>query len=350
MPTIVPAFKHKIKVQIKEKPLPIFQSEPEPVLGQEQLSDPDSLVQMIGIHGLLRLCHQHKVITRGGPKNICNTLKKKLYKTTFKETDPSHIVARAFVQYLFWKLGRCELKRCVNNDIDFYTSASISTIPVCYKFFTGDDTGALRQAHGYDIRSLLYFRDHGSSNFRNPYTDQPFSEDELKRLCSKTHWLKRLGYQISYPAKLESRRPGQYNAEMVNQYTVNVFSALNEHQYVDHEWFISLRFDALKSLYHELFEIWNYRLPMQSGHKARMVSGQILGNWVNVSNYQPSMEYKLRSELLKNIEKLVTEGETVDHRKNGCYIFMLGLVLVCEEAATSHPHMYHAAYYDNDEF
>jgi hypothetical protein len=61
------------------------------------------------------------------------------------------------------------------------------------------------------------------------------------------------------------------------------------------------------------------------------------------------MENKLRVELLKNIEKLITEGETEDHRKNGCYIFVLGLVLVSEEASTSHPGMYHAAYYADDD-
>jgi hypothetical protein len=53
-------------------------------------------------------------------------------------------------------------------------------------------------------------------------------------------------------------------------------------------------------------------------------------------------------ELLQDIERLITEGVNEDYRKNGCYIFVLGLVLISEDAATSHPAMFQAAYHGDE--
>jgi hypothetical protein len=195
------------------------------------------------------------------------------------------------------------------------------------------------QAYGYDIRSLIYFRDSGST-FRNPYNDQPFTDQELNYLQKKAKWLARFGYPMhSKPPTMTA-----LTSDQIQQYTINVFSILNEHQYVDYEWFTNLTFHDLKSLYHELYEIWNFRLPMQESHKANMVKGVIFNRWDAVRNYKS--EDKLRLEILQDTEKLITEGINEDYRKNGCYIFVLGLVLISEDAATSHPSMFQAAYHD----
>lgn len=341
----------KIKVQIKRRNTP-SPSQLLPTL--DELSDPSQLLDNIGIRGLMSLCRYHKVIVRGDEQSMCNILKKKLYRIRYKETNSIQIVGRFFIKYLFWKLGACHLINSVNNTEDFYTSTSISVIPVCYQFFTDSD-----QVHGYDIRSLVFYRNNSPSDFRNPYTNQPFTNDEIRRLETKIKWLDRFGYNTCHimdqapclgRGQSQSQSHGnKWTVNDIQQYTVNVFSYINEHQYIDYRWFVDLSFSSLKSLYHELFEIWNYRLPMQTEHKEKMVHGTIFSNYDNVKQYQPSMANKLRVELLKNIEKLVTEGETEDHRKNGCYIFMLGLVLVSEDAATSYPNMFHAAYYDEDE-
>ena len=95
-----------------------------------------------------------------------------------------------------------------------------------------------------------------------------------------------------------------------------------------------------------MYEIWDYRIPMDSLYKSELVNGEIFSNWDSVKRYRTTMINKLRIELLKNIEKLVTDGKTEDHRKAGCYIFMLGLVLVSEDAATSNPILYQAAHHD----
>ena len=287
---------------------------------------------------LLKECSDNQVIVRGSPDNIRNTINRKL-NPYHKRPTPYQIVGRVCLNYLFWKFGNCHLSAYCSNTYDFYSSVDINKIPICFQFFTGNTN----QAYGYDIRSLIYFRESGS-NFRNPYTDEPFTSQELDYLQRKTKWLKRFGY----PTQQHQQHQQHRQQQQLLQYTINVFSILNEHQYVDYEWFTSLRFNDLRSLYRELHEIWYYRLPMQETHKANMVNSVIFSKWEAVRNYKSNMEDKLRLELLQDIEKLITEGINEDYRKNGCYIFLLGLVLVSEDAATSHPSMFQAAYRDEE--
>lgn len=295
-------------------------------------------VDNIDVKELLNVCRNNEIIVRGSPRNMSNVLKKKLYRSRYCK-DPNNIMARAFIRYVFWKLGKCSLIKTSNNVDDFYTSKPINEIPECFVFCTQTDDST----HCYDIRSLSAYREIGSIDFRNPYTDKPFSTNDIIRMNKKIMWLERFGHTVKFVQKKRTRKITEQD---INQYIINVFTHIMEHQYVDYMWFSNLDFDLLIRLYHELHEIWNYRLPMQESYKKNMVKEQVFSNWANVRQYQPSMINKLRIELIKNIEKLVTEGATIDHRKAGCYIFMLGLVLVSEDAATSHPALYQAAYYD----
>lgn len=283
---------------------------------------------------LLKQCSSNQVIVRGSPANIKSTIKRKLQPVPYRASD-YQIIGKVIIDYIFRKLGNCHLSVYCNNACDFYTSVEISKIPISFQFFTSGSSNP-PSSYGFDIRSLECFRESGR-NFRNPYTDQPFTEQELDYLQKKIKWLTRLGYPMHCQPVITNWTPDQ-----IYQYTINVFSILNEHQYVDYEWFTKLSYNDLKSLYHELHEIWNYRLPMQDTHKANMVKGPIFNKWEAVRNYKS--EDKIRLELLQDIERLITEGVNEDYRKNGCYIFVLGLVLISEDAATSHPAMFQAAY------
>lgn len=340
--------KVKVKVKVKVKPNIKANAATAAIAAiklpsNQQLDNPKQLLADIGITGLINLCQQHHVIIRGGPDNICQTLKKKLYPNASVKGHKD-VIFRTFTRYLFWRLGECQWTDRSSNEEDFYTSVPIHRIPECYRFMCLTH----RQIHGFDIRSLVYYREIGN-NFRHPYTDRPFTEKELHRMDRKIHWLQRLGYQISHTASKASKASKATNntvsRQSLEQMTINVFASINEHQYVDYNWFMSLTHYGLVQLYHELHEIWMYRLPMQADHKEHITKYSVFANWTNIRNYQPSMETKIRIELLKNIQHLVEDGTTEDHRKTGCYIFMLGLVLVSEDAATSHPSMYQAAYY-----
>jgi len=292
----------------------------------------------LGACGLFTVCRQHKVVIRGDLDNVRKTLLKKIHGARYQRS-PAEIVAKSFIEFFLYKLGSCHLLgRCLN-EYDFYTSATLTNIPKCYLFCT-ETNGVV---YGYDIRSLYTYRSHKNATFRNPYTEQEFTQSDIDRMDRKLKWLQRFGYSNGF---VTSTAPAAVSAD---QFAVNVFSQITKHQYVDYRWFSELDFEALKRLYHELYEIWHYRLPMQSSYKAEMTKdGHVFANWDAVKYYQESMHHKLQLELLQNIEKLVTGGITADHRATGCYIFMLGLVLVSESAQTSYPELFQAAYYGDE--
>lgn len=320
----MPRSKTRIKICVKKRE----QLEYYPSI--EKLKNVDSFTPL----ELLKICRYHKICVRGNKENMCSLISKKIHNVQINP-DPKQIIAKVFINFFLYKLGNCNLvNNCINTD-DFYTTTNINSIPKVFLYCTKSES-----TYGFDIRSLDAYM-MSTTVFRNPYTDKKFSEDDLSCIKRKIHWISRLGF---YERISKVKKPSD-----VRQYTINVFSHINNHQYVDYNWFLNLNFHGLQSLYHELHEIWNYRLPMQNDFKSEMVKGQVFANWDSVKLYKFSMDAKLRLELLKNIEKLVLDGQTEDHCKAGCYIFMLGLVLVSEDAATSNPSLYQAAYYSEDE-
>lgn len=280
---------------------------------------------------LLKICRHHKICVRGNKSHLCSLLLKKIHNISPKN-NPEQIIGKVFITYFLFKIGNCNLvDQCKNSD-DFYTTTDLNDIPKIFLYCTKSNP-----TYGFDIRSLDALMS-SSTLFRNPYTDKTFDNEDLEYMKKKIRWITRLGF---YQKPTRSRK---LTAD-IHQYTINIFSHINHHQYVDYNCFLNLSFDGLQSLYRELYEIWNFRLPMQNDYKLEMVQGQVFANWDSVKLYKSSMESKLRFELLRNIEKLVTDGQTEDHCKAGCYIFMLGLVLVSESAATSNPSLYQAAYY-----
>lgn len=319
----------KIKIHVKKRHNKQLSYRP----SLDDLESPSTL----DIYSLFSVCRYHKVIIRGDAEHMCIALKKKLFGYIYKPT-PSEIVYKTFTNFFFYKLGNNHMLPNCNNTCDFYNSNKITSIPPAFLCCLTENN----KTHGFDIRSLVAYRNIDPNNFKNPFTDKLFSDDSLNIINKKISWLTKFDFPIQYVDSSNTDNK-------LKQYTINVFSHIARYQYVDHLWFWNLDFNMLKRLYYELFEIWNYRLPMIEKYKSEMIKGLgILNNNEIIKRYEPTMCDKLRLELLKNIERLVTEGLTEDHIKTGCYIVMLGLVLVSDDAATSHPHLYQAAYMEEE--
>lgn len=298
--------------------------------------------EQLDISSVAKVCRYHNVIVRGDKERMCNALGKKLFGWKYQRT-PEEYLWQGVSKYFLWKIGNGPQAHDVEtvNTYDFYTSIPVTDIPIAYQYHVTED----EKVYTFDIRSLTLCREVNAESFRNPYTDRPFSSDTINSIDRKQLWLTKLGYPVTFP---ESQRE-LTDEEQVEQQTIDVFSRISEHQYADNKWFSELDFEQSKQLYYELHEIWHYRLPMQATYKADMVvGGSVFPNWSRVERYRSSMHTKLKRELLHDINRLVTEGKTDDHRKSGCYMFMLGLVLVSEGAQTSHPYLFQAAYAEED--
>lgn len=282
------------------------------------------------IYDLFRECRKEGVVIRGGRGQMEAVLSRKRRTTRYKH-PPVDLVGRCYIAYFLWKLGNGpQVQRCYNSH-DFYSSAPVSRIPRIFIYCT--------MGYAFDIRSLLAYGDSKDQGSRinlelwNPYTGQTLADSQFGR---KVRWLHRLGYDLRLNITSQTGD--------IAQYITNVFSLISRHQYVDYQWYADLTLVQLQKLYRELHKIWNGRLPMNSAYRSDIISGNrtSLFDHKNMQRYNCEL---LRMELLKDIHRLVTEGLTEDHRKSGCYIFMLGLVLVSDPASRCHPTIFEVSRY-----
>lgn len=332
----------KIAVRIKKKPCT--------ELSKSVLYDPHGT----DITELVRLCRKHKIFIRGGKNMICRDLLRQLHGVHVDIVSPEEKIYKAFVQYFLWKLGNgADLSKC-ENTLDFYTSARI---PKAFLFCartssplspesTQDSNASSPRYHAFDIRSLNVYRDI-TGDYNNPMMGETtkFDQDTIDRIERKNKWLRRFGFIDRYHKPTLSMSP----EDRLYQTTVNTFSHITQYHYVDYMWFHKLSFNDIKQLYHEMFEIWNYRLPIEPSYKVEIVPDTVFSDWTRVSRYGVAEKDRLRLEVLDNITKLVSSGISEDHCKTGCHIFMLGFVLVSQEAADSYPQLFQASYIDDSE-
>ena len=339
---------HKIKIQVKRKNMsPYTMNEGTPPgllrpitiaggITKEMLLHPEN----IDIYQLFKYCQQSKVPIRGDCHALSTALLKRHYNIHPKLCTPQEIIYKTWVKYYLWKIGNGNLCAGCWNDVDFYSSARI---PMVYVFCVADATGS--RTTMFDIRSLNEYVETCGS-YKDPYTGEPFVDTIKPLMERKNFWLTRFGFQTKYVSVEYIETP----AEKVARDTVNLFSDITQHHYVDYTWFQNLGFMSLQRLYFELHEIWSYRLPLTSSYKEELSpNGSLFTNWNNIQHYIRSTdEIKLRLELLRNIRQLVSTGITEDHHKTGCHIFMLGFVLVCQDAADSYPQLFQASYIGDD--
>lgn len=302
----------KIKVNVKRK-----------VSKEELINSGDS----IDIKVLVSMCRNNKIVVNGDRTGMCRSLLRVLYGVELPKNKDT-LLREALMRLMLWNIGYGNDSALSINSHDFYTDQPIQSIPKVFMFCLHDSN----KCYAFDVRSLHeYYLECQSKGGKcvNPYTYNTVDDNTIVRLNKKLRWLKRLRYPT-----LHKRR----ETTSIKQYTINVFHKISMYQYVDYEWYTALTFRQLKKLYQELTDLWTYRLSLTYDTKCLVVNGgQLFTNWTKVEKYTASMKDILYKELLKNIERLVTEGKTPEDRKSGTIYFMLGFVQVSAAAAEAHP-------------
>ena len=291
---------------------------------------------------LVNQCIKHKVVIRGNRAALQRALRCKVDGRSGRTLQETR--RKVLYQMLLWRMGGGHRMKGAHiyNDTDFFTGTSIAQIPLAYIFCIPDSTGGLMV---FDIRSLNGFLQERPWDQEpvHPYTMKPLSTEDRRRLKVKNTYLEKLSYHTTHcrsvvPVPLRTK-------------AVSVFQLLSRYLYVDYEWFWSLSFRALLTLYEEMWELWVHRLMLTQEARRRVVrGGTIFDKWKEtVCKYTPAMKDVLREEILHNLERLLTEGVSDEDRKSGAIYFMLGLVTVSPQAAACNPALYEAMGSGNEE-
>ena len=142
--------------------------------------------------------------------------------------------------------------------------------------------------------------------------------------------------------KVEKDIESLTDEQKFNLKVVEIFHKIDElGNLTQSSWFMNLSFNQLKDFYIQFEDLWNYRLQIPVGQKKKMVNNGILFtvSVQSVKNYCSNDNSKklLQSLLLNIIERIITEGETVEEKKLGALYTLTALVIVSQGAAESYP-------------
>lgn len=224
---------------------------------------------------------------------------------------------------------------CVNK-VDFYTLDLLIKTPSPYFISICDEDTSIK--YGYDLRSLKKLLQVSKSN---PFTTKKFTNDVLMKILLKIKNTEKLGYICGIAE--DKMTDDQKYRDLV----LSVFQKINYlGNYADDNWYLKLNIKQLKELYIGAEDIWNYRTQIPTDEKLKIVkNGMLFLEKETVKKMKPDQHRKLSIMIIKEFDKMVSEGINVECKKLGAMLVLTALTEVSTEAAEAMP-MYVQNYQD----
>jgi len=299
------------------------------IVRKKRLTVEDLQKEVPDIYTLVQVARSNNIIVNGSKSHMCRLLLNRLYGIKTQVISPEIRICCFYQRYFLWKLGIPDnITEPINSD-DFYTGQNINRIPKVFVFYSEYNNIITC----FDIRSLYEYNKE-ERVIKNPYTSVQFNIKTCERFNRKIKWLQKLGFPIQH--QKQKKLPPKSNVQ-IDQYITDVFQILNDTHYVDSKWFKDLDFTQLKQLYKEVNYLWTTRIGLTEKQKKDIVKdGVVFNNYDNISNYPPSMKTKLQYQVLRNLERLITEGKTSAERNNGGLYFLIAFTKISKDVAKFH--------------
>lgn len=220
-----------------------------------------------------------------------------------------------------------------NNTEDIYLLESLAEIHPDDLFTMKDVDGFI---YGFHIESVHKYvfgcRANGGAAITNPYNKSIISNDIVKTIDN----LYRLCCIRGVQNKIQNVLPTDQKFVFRNK-VITVFQKMDElNNYTDINWFMNLTNLELIRLVYLIKDLFDYRMELSVLKKSKIVR-------MGTVFYKDSHHYKhvsfshLRNEIIDELNRLVSEGETRDDRYLGSLIILSGLVELDENCATAYP-------------
>lgn len=232
---------------------------------------------------------------------------------------------------------------CTNN-FDFLSMDELTNIPNEQFFSFKDDDGFI---YGFDILSLhnLIYKCNGA--VKNPFNQQPLTSKVIENFRSLLRLSRVL--KINILTELSDVTKEVSDKKLVELRALTLFQNIDAlGNYSNFQWFLTLNRNQLIKFLKILVKIWQYKANLSN--KAKKAICYPSGNpFQGLPNYSilESLDNldEVRKIILEIMEKLVNTGIDKDNKCLGAYYVLSALTLVNNEAATSLPWLFEAAYY-----
>ena len=219
-----------------------------------------------------------------------------------------------------------------NNAVELYSLDSLDTIPKLY-FFSFSDIN--KNIWAFDIRTLSYLCSK-SKHVKNPYTQELFSKDILKKIDVRITYLREKKQSVMYDNSSFT------SEQMWNQKVLEIFNKMEEVGYiVNSDWFHELEKENHIDFYKKLYDIWVYRLQITHKQKNAVVPGynsvknKLFKYFPNEINDKE--EKVIKKQNLQIIERLVSSAQDKSQKALGTMYVLMGLCMINENVAEAYP-------------
>lgn len=267
---------------------------------------------------------------------------KALKRLIIKRIEPylSHELSIVAIQRVFkgWNIRR---RRNCNNKEDFGTMDVIFEIPIQYYIDYKDQDGFI---YGFDIRSL-----HMIMSEANPIN--PFTQKQLILGASGKSFFEKYMKKMTAVKEKEGvvkfDSPKLTKDQRFNQVLVRVFQKIDMlGYYTDIAWFQNMSLRDLNNFYTGAYDIFAFRAQLSPEVRRKIVKDGILfQNFIgNLHHIQERNKHILQYEILREIERILDEGEDRDSKFHGISLVLTILVECSHAAALELPHLLQSSF------
>ena len=225
-----------------------------------------------------------------------------------------------------------------NNKEDCGTMDSIYEIPLKYFTLYNDDDGF---TYSFDVRTLDIILK--SDKPVNPYSQKPFNllSDSGKLIVQKINDLQEKNEVLKYDS------PKLTDEQRYQQFVVRVFQKMDMlGQYTDVQWFNNMELMQLKKFYRSANDMFEYRAQLSHEVKKKITKdGHMFRGLIDsVHLFREKNKRVLQSEILKEMERIVDEGEDKEYKTLGVNLLLTVLTEYSPEAALALPHLVQSSF------
>ena len=269
------------------------------------------------------------------PKNSYKALKRLIIKRV--EPYLSHEDSIITIQKVFkgWNIRR---RRNCNNKEDCGTMDILYEIPIQYYIDYKDEENFV---YGFDIRSLHMIMSEATP--LNPFTQKKINSENgfFEKYTKKMTSVKEKEGRVKYDS------PKLTKEQRFNQVLVRVFQKIDMlGHYTDIAWFQNMSLRDLTNFYRGAYNIFAFRAQLSHEVLKKIVKDGILfQNFIGtIHNINERTKHILQYEILREIERILDEGEDKDSKILGITLILTVLVECSYAAALALPHLVQSSF------
>jgi len=269
------------------------------------------------------------------PKNSYKALKRLIIKRL--EPYLSHEGSIISIQKVFkgWNIRR---RRNCNNKEDCGTMDILYEIPIQYYIDYKDEEDF---TYGFDIRSLHMIM--SETTPINPFTQKNINSENgfFEKYTKKMTAVKEKEGRVKYDS------PKLTKEQRFNQVLVRVFQKIDMlGHYTDIAWFQNMSLRDLNNFYKGAYDIFAFRAQLSHEVRKKIVrDGILFQNFIgSLHHVQERTKNILQYEILREIERILDEGEDKDSKILGITLILTVLVECSHAAAMALPHLVQSSF------